>query len=215
MKRVFIPVLICLFALLPPASALAGPGLDESLAEIGNAAPKTSSFIHCHGRDCRVKKKIGFSGKEWEKVAELFPAGSARAERKSIARAIGLMERYAGRKSGTSDDKGGTFDNAFSPGQMDCEDETLNTGTYLTLLQRKGLLHFHSLAGRAHRGMFLNGWPHRAVQIEERKTKKRYVVDSWFHDNGKPAEIVTFDEWKDGWEPHSTQPVYDRSQWLR
>lgn len=196
------------------APAQAGPGLKDSMAEIGNAAPKTSSFVHCHGRNCRIRKKIGFTDSEWAQIKALFPASSAARERRNIGRAIGLMEKYAGKKTGTSGDVGGTFEEAFGKGQMDCEDETLNTGLYLTLLERKNLLRFHRVAGRAHRGFFFNGWPHRAVKIEDNKTKKIYIVDSWFHDNGKPAEVLGIDKWSTGWYPSRGAPN-NREDWLR
>lgn len=190
-----------MFALLSALPARAAPGLKEALVKIGNAEPKPASFILCHGRDCRKKTRITLKKSEWRRVARLFPAKSAEAERRQIARAIGLLEQMTGKKAGTAGDLGGTFDGAFSSGQMDCEDETLNTGTYLTMLESKKLLRFHALAGRAHRGNFLTGWPHRAVRIAEKKTKKLFVVDSWFHANGKPAEVVPLARWEGGWRP--------------
>ncbi len=172
------------------------------MEQVGNAKPQPSSFILCHGRDCRIRTRVKLSGGEWGRVASLFPAASARDERQRIKKAIGMLEQMTGKKAGTSGDLGGTFDGAFSKGQMDCEDETMNTGVYLTMLENRKLLRFHRVAGRAHRGYFFNRWPHRAVQVEEKKSHKTFVVDSWFHDNGKPAEIVALQDWENGWRPN-------------
>ncbi len=31
-----------------------------------------------------------------------------------------------------------------------------------------------------------------------------YAVDSWFHDNGVPAEIVPLPDWLSGWMPRES-----------
>lgn len=194
--------LIILCAVLTALPAYAAPGLKQAMEQVGNANPRPSSFILCHGRDCRVKTRIKLSKGEWARVRGMFPAKSAAQERRQISRAIGYLEKVTGRKAGTSTDRAGTFSgNAFAKGQMDCEDETLNTGTYLVMMEQAKLFRFHQVIGRAHRGYFLNRWPHRAVQIGDRKTREVFAVDSWFHDNGQPAEIVPLKAWKNGWSP--------------
>lgn len=197
-------VLIALFLATPAYANVPeghGRGLKGAMAAHGNANPKPSSFVVCHGRDCRIETRVKLIGDEWQRIVNLFPRDSASEERESIRTAIGLLEKMTGRLAGTNGDVAGTGGGAFSQGQMDCEDETMNTGTYLTMLEKDGLLRFHNIIGRAHRGVFFNRWPHRAVQIEEKRSKKVFVVDSWFHDNGQPAEIVEYDVWKDGWWP--------------
>lgn len=41
---------------------------------------------------------------------------------------------------------------------------------------------------------------HNTIIIET-QSQKRYAVDSWFHNNGQPAEIITLEKWKKGWKP--------------
>lgn len=197
-------VLIICALLLTPTSVQAAPGLKQAMTAVGNGNPRPSSFTVCHGRDCRVRTRVKLSRSEWSRVRAMFPARSAAQERKQIARAIGYLERVTGKKAGTSSDRAGTFSgNAFADGQMDCEDETQNTAAYLVMMEDAKLLRFHQVIGRAHRGYFLNRWPHRAVQIGDKKTREVFAVDSWFHDNGKPAEIVPLAQWKNGWSPKS------------
>lgn len=51
------------------------------------------------------------------------------------------------------------------------------------------------------RGFILLGWPHTTAVISETVSGRRFAVDSWFHDNGQPPEIVALDIWRWGWSP--------------
>jgi hypothetical protein len=111
------------------------------------------------------------------------------------------MEKIVGAKNGTSTDHAGTFDNADYAGQLDCNDEAINTTTYLRLLKINGLMNFHAIEDMRTRNFFFTGWPHTTAVIREIKTGERYAVDSWFYDNGRPATIVPFAQWKDNYQP--------------
>jgi hypothetical protein len=171
-------------------------------------SPRPDKFLLCHGYGCRLQTEIRLSPQEWNRVAARFsPAtDSARKEREQIRQAIALLERMTGPRAGTDRDIGGTFSAPFSQGQMDCEDEMLNAGTYLIMLEKAGLLRFHHIAGQAHRGYFLNGWPHMAVLLKEKAAKRDYVLDSWFHNNGIAPEILDADSWRGGWRPGDAKP---------
>ena len=117
---------------------------------------------------------------------------------------------------GTESDKRGTFriledndSNKYNPRfQQDCVDETTNTTTYLLLLDQMELLHYHSPGFPVNRSPTVAApWWHRSATIMEKETQAKYVVDSWFHDNGKAAEIVSVAAWKDGWNPPKNQNV--------
>lgn len=166
-------------------------------------APAPDRLMLCHGHGCRLQTHVSLSRKEWNKVKAAFRprAKTAEKERAQIGKAFALLEDYAGAQSGTAADQGGTFGAAFQKGQMDCEDESLNAAMYFLLLKEHKLVRRHSLYGEAHRGFFLNGWPHRALEIIDDKSGEHFVLDSWFHDNGFPAEIVPAVEWRSGWRP--------------
>jgi hypothetical protein len=89
---------------------------------------------------------------------------------------------------------------------MDCIDESINTTTYLRMLEREQLLRWHTVEDRATRGWFIRGWPHTTAVIRDRKTGELYAVDSWFEDNGEPPHIVPLDKWKGGWDPEKDPP---------
>jgi len=159
----------------------------------------------CFDHGCAVVKSVRISDQQWQQVASELtpPAADAVGERGQIQRAIALMERITGVLAGTASDRGGNLAGLITSGpQMDCIDESSNTTTYLTLLEQHGLLRWHSVEPRAHRGyMIFGGWPHFTAVIRDHGTGRRWVVDSWFHDNGQPPEIVDLDTWQSGWVP--------------
>ena len=126
---------------------------------------------------------------------------NAEEERKKISLAIGVLEDIVGKKIGTSGDLAGTFDNSAYKGQQDCNDEAINSTTYMRLLQQNGLIKFHEIEDTRTRNFFFTGWPHTTAVIRESKTGDRFAVDSWFYDNGHPAIIVPFAQWKANYKP--------------
>ena len=159
----------------------------------------------CFHHGCAGVKRVDLRGTHWQRLASHFapPATDPAAEREQISRAIAQMEQITGVLAGTAGDRAGDL-NAFGTlaPQMDCIDESANTTTYLTLFEQAGLLHWHSVEPRAHRGyLFFGGWPHYTALVRDRQSGKRWVVDSWFRDNGAPPDIVELETWKDGWKP--------------
>jgi hypothetical protein len=128
-------------------------------------------------------------------------AGDAQEERARIAEAIGRFETVVGAITDTSDDRAENQLGKSWSSQMDCIDESTNTTTYLRILARQGLLRFHRVEDRVTRGFFIFGWPHTTAVVSEVKTGTRWVVDSWFFENGKPPVIVPLELWKTGWRP--------------
>ena len=71
-------------------------------------------------------------------------------------------------------------------------------------MQQKGLLKFHTVQSPTVRLPIIHAgrWPHQTAVISQNKNGQFYAVDSWFQDNGSPAEIVRLETWKDGWKPN-------------
>ena len=175
--------------------------------------PSLNQFEICQGGGCAQNDKISLTLAEWQPVATLFvPApANAQAERKQIALAIGLLEEIVGKKIGTSGDLAGTFDNSAYQGQQDCNDEAINSTTYMRLLQQNGLMQFHAIEDMRTRNFFFTGWPHTTAVVREIETAERYAVDSWFYDNGHAATIVPFVLWKANYQPEYSPIGKDRS----
>jgi hypothetical protein len=156
----------------------------------------------CHGYSCTHKSKAGFTDGEWRSISALFPARTAEKERGEIARAIALMERYAGARTGTDEDDAEAVGIKTSPRQLDCIDETINTSAYLNFLQHENLLRFHEAVEPAHRGYIVDGtWPHNTAVMREKENGFLWAVDSFYRANGGEPYIVPRSDWLAGWKP--------------
>jgi len=192
--------LFCSFCFL--FNGLAHADMTE-ITRIFHQNPTLNQFEICQGGGCYEADKVSLSEADWLPIAKLFnplPA-NAEAERKQISLAIGALEEIVGKKIGTSGDLAGTFDNSAYKGQQDCNDEAINSTTYMRLLQQKGYLKFHVIEDMHTRNFFFTGWPHTTAVILESKSGDRFAVDSWFYDNGHAATIVPFAQWKDNYKP--------------
>jgi len=156
---------------------------------------------------------LSLSPAEWDNVTRLFtpPPQTAEAERNAISLAIGLLEDMVGTKIGTAADRAGTFNNSDYLHQQDCNDEAINSTTYMRLMQQAGLIRFHDILDTRTRQFFFTGWPHTAAVIREQATQAEYAVDSWFYDNGYPAMILPMSTWKSGYIPQDS-PIVNRPQ---
>lgn len=195
-----------LLRLLPALAAVACAASDDPIAERREIEPTPQLFESCYNYNCAERARIRLAAAQWGEVRALFEPAPADAadERRRIAQAVALLERMVGEQAATFGDVGGTFQGFGRPGQLDCVDETFNTTTYLVMLQRDGLLTWHTLRGPALRGYFILGWPHTTATIVETATEAAFAVDSWFHDNGVPPAIVPLKLWSTGWSPEDT-----------
>ncbi len=162
-----------------------------------------TDFKICYSYGCRQTAAVSLTDSDWEQVQAFFVPlpETAEQERQLISRVIRHFEQVTGEKTGIDTDIGGTFAGMFASGQMDCEDEAVNTNIFLLLLQDAHLIQFHRFFGIARRGAMINGWPHMACAIEEIDTGERFVVDSWFSDHGMAVHVVAEALWKSGWTP--------------
>ncbi|HYN54809.1 MAG TPA: hypothetical protein VES38_08900, partial [Methylotenera sp.] len=100
---------------------------------------------------------------------------SPEQERKKIANAIGIFENIIGLKIGTSKDLAGTFNDASSTGQLDCNDEAINTTSYMRLMRADNLIKMHEIEDMRTRNFFFTGWPHTTAVIHEIATGQRFA----------------------------------------
>ena len=166
------------------------------------ADPDPAQFNICYDHGCTSLAWARLSAEQWDEVRRVFakPADSAAGERAQIRAGIALFERIVGAMTGTGLDKGGNWKGMGLPGQMDCIDESTNTTIYLRMMQKHGLLRWHSVADRVTRWSPFS-WPHTTAVIMERDSAERWAVDSWFLDNGEPPFVLPLATWKSGWKP--------------
>ena len=121
--------------------------------------PTLTSFRECHGFNCRSTPRVSLNRQQWDTVAEVFRprAKNAQAERRQIAQAVAVMRMQVGAQTGTAVHQWTHKDfqvlpNLSDPTQLDCIDESVNTWTYMTLMERAGLFHHHEVAKLSNAG---------------------------------------------------------------
>lgn len=168
-------------------------------ASHGATMPSETRAIVCHGFGCQLRTSVGLTANDLATFEAFFRdgAGSPRAEREAIARAVAWAEKRVAPEVGSQDDVGGLdLWNAGKRGQMDCIDEAANTTSYLLIAEKRGLLRHHRVAQPVARGFFLDGrYPHATAVVTETATGTAYAVDSWPHPNGAPPDVLTLEDW--------------------
>lgn len=195
---------ICIVLLAPaPQAGAAGFAPDTFVRGDIVTQPTPENFSVCHAGTCALVTQTGLDAEQWAHITAGFetPARDAHDERARIAVAIARFETIVGVIADTSDDRAENQRGANWRSQMDCIDESTNSTTYLRILACAGLLRWHRVEARVTRGFFLFGWPHTTAVVSELQSGAKWAVDSWFHANGKPPEIVPLELWKTGWRP--------------
>ena len=159
----------------------------------------------CYGYGCIAQAQITYSEEQLREIGrQLSVAVDAGNERKLLAVAIGELYGWAGQQSDIKNDRGGNYADGHSPGKMDCIDHSTSTTRLLKLLEARGYLRWHRVLAPEARNWAFIFTAHWSAVIEEKKKggeAVRFVVDSWFVDNGQPAVILPLAEWKKGAGP--------------
>ncbi len=171
---------------------------SASTAQASGSPVSIDHLPVCMNFSCRRKEIVSLSQDDWDSIANWLkqPASDAQTERLHIKQAIGWMEVIVGRYTPSHLDVGGDLQNGAVtfPGQLDCIDESLNTTTYLKLFEQNNLLKYHTVIERAYRRTIFD--QHWAGQLRTLDSNERWVVDSWFQDNGYLPYIQRSEEWE-------------------
>ena len=184
MRRRLLPALLLALAALPVAA-------DESLAI-------------CHGYGCQAEAEVRFSEAQLAEIGRrLAVAVDAAEEREILGAAIGRLYGWAGEQSDIRNDRGGNYADGHVPGKMDCIDHSTSTTRLLRLLEARGSLSWHRVLEPEVRNWAFVFPAHWSAVIEEKTdvAAPRFVVDSWFVDNGQPALLLPLEDWKKGAGP--------------
>jgi hypothetical protein len=158
-------------------------------------------FEACVDYHCDRQRPVALNAVAWQQIASQFADNSsAPDERVNIAHAIALMERLVGQRTGTWQDRPRNSAGTGQTGQLDCIAESINTTTYLRLLEQAGLLRWHSVEKRIKRQRWLVAIHWTAV-IRAKGTDLRYAVDSWYGDNGARPLVQLLSDWRAGLPP--------------
>jgi hypothetical protein len=130
-------------------------------------------------------------------------AKDAQTERRQIAHAVALIQLLVGQQTGTAAHQWTHHDkeilpNLGDPSQLDCIDEAVNTWTYLTLMERDGLLHFHQVAKLSYAGSPID--PRNTAVLQE-IDGPYFAIDASLVDVGVPPPIIPLESWLAHWPP--------------
>lgn len=178
---------------------LSGSVMTFAAPVLANESPVSIDQLPvCMNFSCRHKEVVALSQEDWESISNWLKqaAPDPQTERLHIKQAIGWMEVIVGRYTPTHLDVGGDLQNGAVtfPGQLDCIDESINTTTYLKLFEQNNLLKHHTVIERAYRRSIFD--QHWAGQLQTLDAGERWVVDSWFQDNGYLPYIQRSEEWE-------------------
>jgi hypothetical protein len=167
----------------------------------------------CFNYGCLSQADAEFSEAQLADVGRLLAsAETAAQERQALAVAVGRLLGWAGEQTPVGADRGGNFFDAGIYGKMDCIDHAKTTTRLLEMIERRGLMHYHRVLAPVLRRRFLI-FEHNAAQIEQTGggdpaddgSGARYVVDSWFFDNGQPAVVMPLALWQSGESPNGAE----------
>jgi len=193
--------LIGLVAVLPARAGEIDPAVTSAFGNWGLPVPTAGMLIFCHGYNCNFRTEIGISGGDRARLAALMAPGrvSAEAERRAVAQTEAWFEKRVAPQTGTAHAKARAsvgWGVGGDPAQFDCIDTTANTTSLLVVLDRLGLLRFHTVSTPISR--LLAGGPHFTATMQEKKTSQRWTVDPWTHDNGQLPDVWKIERWTAG-----------------
>ncbi len=161
----------------------------------------------CFNYGCYSQAEVVYSDEQLREVGFLLgKAHDAVQEREAISLAVGRMLGWAGEQSPIFADRGGNYADDGMYGKMDCIDHSTTTTRLLRLMESQGWLRYHRVLDPQVRSRFLI-FLHYSALIEEKipvvegGQQERYVVDSWFFDNGLPAIVMPLAKWSAGGGP--------------
>ncbi|MDR1888253.1 MAG: hypothetical protein LBQ81_02550 [Zoogloeaceae bacterium] len=160
----------------------------------------------CFNYSCVTRRPVTVDSSRLRVLTQdLQQAQDAAEERARLSVVIGRLYALAAEQTPIGNDKGGNFADDGVFGRMDCIDHSTTTTAFLRLLVEQGGLRWHKVLPPARRLRF---WllQHFSAQIEEQPTAettegRKYVVDSWFVDNGEAAIILPLEAWEKGEGP--------------
>ena len=196
-------LIILAFSIAVTGCMVAGGDISSEISSRATADPTPSDFSVCHGHGCTKVVPTALSQDQWGSVTRFLETApsSAGDERRQLVLALAQMEKVVGEEVGTSQDLGGNMAGFGRKYQLDCVDEMTNTGTYLTMLDKEGLLRFHKPERRVTQSFFGRSfWTHTVATVKEIDSRQEFIIDTWVLDNGEVPYIMPIEDWDEGKE---------------
>jgi len=181
------------------------------------ACAADESITVCYNYGCASQQAVVYTEAQLREIhALLQQARDAAGEREQISLAIGRLLKWAGQQTPISADRGGNYSDHGVNGRMDCIDHSTTTTRLLKMLEARGMLRWHRVLPPKQRLRFVlfqhysalieeiappRSAPSGAADDEEEANKRRFVVDTWYFDNGHPAAVFPLEDWLNGDDP--------------
>jgi hypothetical protein len=193
--------------------------LSMACALCTHGAQADERVLVCFNYGCLAQAEVVYGDAQLRDLGRLLgQASDADQERAAIGIAVGRLLGWAGEQSPIFADRGGNYADNSVYGKMDCIDHSTTTTRLLQMTERLGLLRYHRVLAPELRWRFLI-FEHYSALIEEigpteptqpnaspeQENGRRYVVDSWFFDNGQPAAVMPLAKWQAGESPDGVQ----------
>jgi hypothetical protein len=221
--------------LLLPACLLAlaacESGNNEYLRQFAHSGSNPASFYVCYGYSCKYSARISLREEEWRSVRILFdsppsnesverrqlrveewqsmhgrldPPSDEVLERRRVSLAMARFDRLVAARIGTLVHQRREY-NSGDPSQYDCIDESINTWTYLSVLDHEGLLRYHGVGDLAHAGTVLDFDVRNTATLVEKASGRRYAIDPTLVDVGEAPPIVPLQSWLASYPPEVSE----------
>lgn len=191
------------------------------LATVHCTASAEETVVICYNYGCVSQARIRYSDAQMAAVRHMLAgAQDAARERMRLALVVGRLYSWAGRQSPIHNDRGGDYADDAADGRMDCIDHAQSTTRLLRMLEARGWLRFHRVLEPARRTRYFVTQHFSAVvqehapaaltasvagagtaQAADAGSAARFVIDTWFLDNGMPAVVLPLDDWMNGAGP--------------
>lgn len=229
-RSVELLLLVCLL-MLSACESESDSGSNEFLRKFAHADATPTSFYVCYGYGCKYSARVSLRDEEWQSVRALAAPPEDKAvsqsqlaqeerqsvrqvgvgqpsdellERNRIQLALALLDELVGARIGTLVHQRREH-NPGDPSQYDCIDESINTWTYLTILDHQGLLRYHRVGELAHAGTVLEFDFRNTATLVSKVDGLRYAIDPTLVDVGEPPPIVPLQRWVASYPPQMSK----------
>ena len=183
---------------LPAAAPAAAAASDTSswYSGLSLQVPTGFSLIICHGFNCHTRTPVALGAGDRATLANMVRGATPEAERKGIARAVAWFDKRVGKQTGTTRAKAYARGLAGDTSQYDCVDRATNTTSLFVVLEQWGLLKHHEVdTPESRRFVPIIEGPHSTAVLAERKSRKRWAIDSWTHNYGELPDVMPIEIW--------------------
>jgi hypothetical protein len=193
-------VAACVMLCGGPASAIAlSYALSQMYSDLSVPPPTAQNMIVCYGFNCRQRMRLDFTDADRKRLTEILVSGRAspEAERKAVQQAVVWFDRRVGPIIGTSKRVARADIRSFDAAHnFDCFDTTRNAASLLLVMQEWGLFRHHTVGDPRYRGNVLVGQlPHNTAVLNERTSRREWVVDMWPRGYAEPPDVMTVERW--------------------